>query len=153
MRLILIRHPSMPGQASSSKSGKAKSKSSKKKAKLKKPVEKKTTTQKAIDSFNMVIANSKDNSSSNKCQSDEVAWVQLRSGKGVFSRRINILSISDSVLVVTRIPLQHFKEIIPGEMHKIEELSTLYLPPLKKGTTPENVLYSPGMQEEENYDW
>ncbi|PKU60318.1 hypothetical protein MA16_Dca026065 [Dendrobium catenatum] len=40
-----------PGQASSFKSSKAKPKSSKKKAKLKKPMEKKTATQKAIDSL------------------------------------------------------------------------------------------------------
>ncbi|KAL0904741.1 hypothetical protein M5K25_026885 [Dendrobium thyrsiflorum] len=33
----------------------------------------------------------------------------------VFSRRICSLSISDSVFVVTRIPLQHFKEITPRE--------------------------------------
>ncbi|KAL0911129.1 hypothetical protein M5K25_019245 [Dendrobium thyrsiflorum] len=31
----------------------------------------------------------------------------------VLSRRIDSLSVSDSVLVVTRIPLQHFKEVIP----------------------------------------
>ncbi|KAL0914111.1 hypothetical protein M5K25_017615 [Dendrobium thyrsiflorum] len=33
----------------------------------------------------------------------------------VFSRRIGSLSISDSVFVVTRIPMQHFKEITPRE--------------------------------------
>ncbi|KAL0907590.1 hypothetical protein M5K25_022008 [Dendrobium thyrsiflorum] len=34
----------------------------------------------------------------------------------VFSRRIGSLSISDSVFVVTRIPMQHFKEITPREV-------------------------------------
>ncbi|KAL0922189.1 hypothetical protein M5K25_006157 [Dendrobium thyrsiflorum] len=34
----------------------------------------------------------------------------------VFSRRIGSLSISDSVFVVTRIPMQHFKEITPREI-------------------------------------
>ncbi|KAL0910274.1 hypothetical protein M5K25_021238 [Dendrobium thyrsiflorum] len=38
----------------------------------------------------------------------------------VFSRRIDSLSISDSVLIVTRIPLQHFKKIIPREIHNVK---------------------------------
>ncbi|KAL0925148.1 hypothetical protein M5K25_003458 [Dendrobium thyrsiflorum] len=47
----------------------------------------------------------------------------------IFSRRINNLSISDSVLVVTRIPLQCFREIIPRKVHDVEELTTFtYLP-------------------------
>ncbi|KAL0903737.1 hypothetical protein M5K25_028135 [Dendrobium thyrsiflorum] len=71
----------------------------------------------------------------------------------VFSRRIDSLSVSDSVLVVTRVPLQYFKEIIPREVHKVEELTTRYLPPLEKGTEPGNILYSVGIHEEENRDW
>ncbi|KAL0926696.1 hypothetical protein M5K25_002940 [Dendrobium thyrsiflorum] len=71
----------------------------------------------------------------------------------VFSRRIDSLSVSDSVLVVTRVPLQYFKEIIPREVHKVEELTTRYLPPLEKGIEPGNILYSVGIQEEENRDW
>ncbi|KAL0919607.1 hypothetical protein M5K25_011713 [Dendrobium thyrsiflorum] len=71
----------------------------------------------------------------------------------VFSRRIDSLSISDSVLVVTRVPLQYFKEIIPREVHKVEELTTRYLPPLEKGIEPGNILYSVGIQGEENRDW
>ncbi|KAL0921439.1 hypothetical protein M5K25_008509 [Dendrobium thyrsiflorum] len=71
----------------------------------------------------------------------------------VFSRRIDSLSVSDSVLVVTRVPLQYFKEIIPREVHKVEELTTRYLPPLEKGIEPGNILYSVGIQEEENCDW
>ncbi|KAL0912825.1 hypothetical protein M5K25_016234 [Dendrobium thyrsiflorum] len=71
----------------------------------------------------------------------------------VFSRRIDSLSVSDSVLVVTRVPLRYFKEIIPREVHKVEELTTRYLPPLEKGTEPGNILYSVGMHEEENRDW
>ncbi|KAL0905425.1 hypothetical protein M5K25_023845 [Dendrobium thyrsiflorum] len=71
----------------------------------------------------------------------------------VFSRRIDSLSVSDSVLVVTRVPLQYFKEIIPREVHKVEELTTRYLPPLEKGIEPGNILYSVGIQGEENRDW
>ncbi|KAL0915747.1 hypothetical protein M5K25_013200 [Dendrobium thyrsiflorum] len=71
----------------------------------------------------------------------------------VFSRRIDSLSVSDSVLVVTRVPLQYFKEIIPREVHKVEDLTTRYLPPLEKGTEPGNILYSVGIHEEENRDW
>ncbi|KAL0906151.1 hypothetical protein M5K25_024620 [Dendrobium thyrsiflorum] len=71
----------------------------------------------------------------------------------VFSRRIDSLSVSDSVHVVTRVPLQYFKEIIPREVHKVEELTTRYLPPLEKGTEPGNILYSVGIHEEENRDW
>ncbi|KAL0903414.1 hypothetical protein M5K25_027793 [Dendrobium thyrsiflorum] len=71
----------------------------------------------------------------------------------VFSRRIDSLSVSDSVLVVTRVPLQYFKEIIPREVHKVEELTTRYLPPLEKGTESGSILYSVGIQEEENRDW
>ncbi|KAL0906307.1 hypothetical protein M5K25_024790 [Dendrobium thyrsiflorum] len=71
----------------------------------------------------------------------------------VFSRRIDSLTISDSVLIVTRIPLQYFKEIIPREVHKIKELTTCYLSPLKKGTKPENIFYFVGKHEEENRDW
>ncbi|KAL0906071.1 hypothetical protein M5K25_024533 [Dendrobium thyrsiflorum] len=71
----------------------------------------------------------------------------------VFSRTIDSLSVSDSVLVVTRVPLQYFKEIIHREVHKVEELTTRYLPPLEKGTEPESILYSVGIQEEENRDW
>ncbi|KAL0921278.1 hypothetical protein M5K25_008337 [Dendrobium thyrsiflorum] len=71
----------------------------------------------------------------------------------VFSRRIDSLSVSDSVLVVTRVPLRYFKEIIPREVHKVEELTTRYLPPLEKGTEPGNILYSVGIHEEENRDW
>ncbi|KAL0922645.1 hypothetical protein M5K25_006647 [Dendrobium thyrsiflorum] len=71
----------------------------------------------------------------------------------VFSRRIDSLSVSDSVLVVTRVPLQYFKEIIPREVHKVEELTTRYLPPLEKGIEPGSILYSVGIHEEENRDW
>ncbi|KAL0928736.1 hypothetical protein M5K25_000655 [Dendrobium thyrsiflorum] len=71
----------------------------------------------------------------------------------VFSRRIDSLSVSDSVLVVTRVPLQYFKEIIPREVHKVEELTTRYLPPLEKGTESGSILYSVGIHEEENRDW
>ncbi|KAL0925344.1 hypothetical protein M5K25_003665 [Dendrobium thyrsiflorum] len=71
----------------------------------------------------------------------------------VFSRRIDSLSVSDSVLVVTRVPLRYFKEIIPREVHKVEELTTRYLPPLEKGTEPGSILYSVGIHEEENRDW
>ncbi|KAL0926250.1 hypothetical protein M5K25_002464 [Dendrobium thyrsiflorum] len=70
----------------------------------------------------------------------------------VFSRRIDSLSVSDSVLIVTRVPLQYFKEIIPREVHKVEELTTRYLPPLEKGIEPGSILYSVGIQEE-NHDW
>ncbi|KAL0922805.1 hypothetical protein M5K25_006826 [Dendrobium thyrsiflorum] len=59
----------------------------------------------------------------------------------VFSRRIDSLSVSDSVLIVTRVPLQHFKEIIHRDVHKVEELKTRYLPPLEKGTQTGNILY------------
>ncbi|KAL0921135.1 hypothetical protein M5K25_008178 [Dendrobium thyrsiflorum] len=71
----------------------------------------------------------------------------------VFSRRIDSLSVSNSVLVVTRVPMQYFKEIIPREVHKVEELTTRYLPPLEKGTEPGSILYSVGIHEEENRDW
>ncbi|KAL0922846.1 hypothetical protein M5K25_006873 [Dendrobium thyrsiflorum] len=71
----------------------------------------------------------------------------------VFSRIINSLSVSDSVLVVTPVPLQYFKEIIPREVYKVEELTTRYLPPLEKETKPGNILYSVGKHEEENHDW
>ncbi|KAL0919280.1 hypothetical protein M5K25_011365 [Dendrobium thyrsiflorum] len=70
-----------------------------------------------------------------------------------FSRRIDSLSVSDSVLVVTRVPLRYFKEIIPREVHKVEELTTRYLSPLEKATEPGNILYSVGIHEEENRDW
>ncbi|KAI0492320.1 hypothetical protein KFK09_026591 [Dendrobium nobile] len=79
--------------------------------------------------------------------------IYMNTVQNVFSRRIDSLSISDSVLVVTRVPLQHFKEIIPREVHKVEELATLYLPPRKNGTVPKNVLYSTGVREEDNHDW
>ncbi|KAL0917574.1 hypothetical protein M5K25_012647 [Dendrobium thyrsiflorum] len=54
----------------------------------------------------------------------------------VFSRRIGSLSISDSVFVVTRIPMQHFKEITPREVYNIEELITFYVPPHRKRGGP-----------------
>ncbi|PKU62507.1 hypothetical protein MA16_Dca028029 [Dendrobium catenatum] len=79
--------------------------------------------------------------------------IYMNTVQNVFSRRIDSLSISDSVLVVTRVPLQHFKELISREVHKVEELATLYLPPRKNGTVPKNVLYSTGVREEENHDW
>ncbi|KAL0925423.1 hypothetical protein M5K25_003750 [Dendrobium thyrsiflorum] len=71
----------------------------------------------------------------------------------VFSRRMDSLSILDSVLVVTLVPLQYFKEIIPQEVHKVEELTTRYLPPLEKGTELGNILYSVGRHEKGNRDW
>ncbi|KAL0922622.1 hypothetical protein M5K25_006622 [Dendrobium thyrsiflorum] len=73
---------------------------------------------------------------------------------GIFSRRIDSLSVSDSVLVVTRIPLQHFKEVIPREAHNVEELVTFYVRPHKKKGGPGRLFYSVGkLNEEENRDW
>ncbi|KAL0903763.1 hypothetical protein M5K25_028165 [Dendrobium thyrsiflorum] len=73
---------------------------------------------------------------------------------GVFSRRIDNLSISDSVLVVTRIPLQYFREIIPRRVHDVEELTTFYVPPLRKGSGPASLFYSIGRLDEDiNRDW
>ncbi|KAL0913308.1 hypothetical protein M5K25_016759 [Dendrobium thyrsiflorum] len=73
---------------------------------------------------------------------------------GVFSRRIDNLSISDSVLVVTRIPLQYFKEIIPRKVHDVEELTTFYVPPLRKASGPASLFYSIGrLDEDVNRDW
>ncbi|KAL0925280.1 hypothetical protein M5K25_003601 [Dendrobium thyrsiflorum] len=70
------------------------------------------------------------------------------------SRRIDSLSVSDSVLVVTRIPLQHFKEVIPREAHNVEELVTFYVRPHKKKGGPGRLFYSVGkLNEEENRDW
>ncbi|KAL0922852.1 hypothetical protein M5K25_006879 [Dendrobium thyrsiflorum] len=72
----------------------------------------------------------------------------------VFSRRIDSLSVSDSVLIVTRIPLQHFKEVIPREAHNVEELVTFYVRPHKEKGGPERLFYSVGkLNEEENRDW
>ncbi|KAL0927954.1 hypothetical protein M5K25_002182 [Dendrobium thyrsiflorum] len=72
----------------------------------------------------------------------------------VLSRRIDSLSVSDSVLVVTRIPLQHFKEVIPREVHNVEELVTFYVRPHKKKGGPGRLFYSVGkLNEEENRDW
>ncbi|KAL0915759.1 hypothetical protein M5K25_013212 [Dendrobium thyrsiflorum] len=72
----------------------------------------------------------------------------------VFFRRIDNLSISDSVLVVTRIPLQCFKEIIPRRVHDVEELTTFYVPPLRKGSGPASLFYSIGRLDEDiNRDW
>ncbi|KAL0918539.1 hypothetical protein M5K25_010553 [Dendrobium thyrsiflorum] len=74
--------------------------------------------------------------------------------QGIFSRRIDSLSVSDSVLVVTRIPLQHFKEVIPREVHNVEELVTFYVRPHKKKGGPGRLFYSVGkLNEEENRDW
>ncbi|KAL0906669.1 hypothetical protein M5K25_025182 [Dendrobium thyrsiflorum] len=74
--------------------------------------------------------------------------------QGIFSRRIDSLSVSDSVLVVTRIPLQHFKEVIPREAHNVEELVTFYVRPHKKKGGPGRLFYSVGkLNEEENRDW
>ncbi|KAL0913885.1 hypothetical protein M5K25_017377 [Dendrobium thyrsiflorum] len=73
---------------------------------------------------------------------------------GVFSRRIDNLSISDSVLVVTRIPLQCFKEIIPRNVHDVEELTTFYVPPLREKGGPASLFYSSGRLDEDiNRDW
>ncbi|KAL0909852.1 hypothetical protein M5K25_020758 [Dendrobium thyrsiflorum] len=73
---------------------------------------------------------------------------------GVFSRRIDNLSISDSVLVVTRIPLQCFREIIPRKVHNVEELTTFYILPLRKGSGPASLFYSSGRLDEDiNRDW
>ncbi|KAL0908894.1 hypothetical protein M5K25_023406 [Dendrobium thyrsiflorum] len=72
----------------------------------------------------------------------------------VLSRRIDSLSVSDSVLVVTRIPLQHFKEVIQREVHNVEELVTFYVRPHKKKGGPGRLFYSVGkLNEEENRDW
>ncbi|KAL0922657.1 hypothetical protein M5K25_006659 [Dendrobium thyrsiflorum] len=72
----------------------------------------------------------------------------------VFPRRIGSLSISDSVLVVKRIPLQCFREIIPRKVHDVEELTTFYVPPLRKGSGPASLFYSIGKLDEDiNYDW
>ncbi|KAL0918906.1 hypothetical protein M5K25_010953 [Dendrobium thyrsiflorum] len=72
----------------------------------------------------------------------------------VFSRRICNLSISDSVLVVTRIPLQCFREIIPRKVHDVEELTTFYVPPLRKESGPASLFYSIGrLDEDVNRDW
>jgi len=60
----------------------------------------------------------------------------------VFSRRIDSLSISDSVLIVTCVPLQHFKEVIPREMHNVKELVTFYVPPPKEEGGPASLFYS-----------
>ncbi|KAL0906533.1 hypothetical protein M5K25_025034 [Dendrobium thyrsiflorum] len=74
--------------------------------------------------------------------------------QGIFSRRIDSLSVSDSVLVVTRIPLHHFKEVIPREVHNVEELVTFYVRPHKKKGGPGRLFYSVGkLNEEENRDW
>ncbi|KAL0910275.1 hypothetical protein M5K25_021240 [Dendrobium thyrsiflorum] len=158
------------------------------------------------ESPDATMADSEENTTSNKSESNEVAQVQLRSGKlvvphlgsdteedeiipfktkkncqptvrgkkkaedldpdydyestyansvqGIFSRRIDSLSVSDSVLVVTRIPLQHFKEVIPREVHNVEELVTFYVRPHKKKGGPGRLLYSVGkLNEEENRDW
>ncbi|KAL0907644.1 hypothetical protein M5K25_022064 [Dendrobium thyrsiflorum] len=73
---------------------------------------------------------------------------------GVFSRRIDNLSISDSVLVVTRIPLQCFREIIPRRVHDVEELTTFYVPPLREKGGPASLFYSSGrLDEDTNRDW
>ncbi|KAL0920355.1 hypothetical protein M5K25_009484 [Dendrobium thyrsiflorum] len=72
----------------------------------------------------------------------------------VFSRRIGSLSISDSVFVVTRIPMQHFKEITPREVYNVEELITFYVPPHRKRGGPGSLFYKAGEREEEtNCDW
>ncbi|KAL0912214.1 hypothetical protein M5K25_018175 [Dendrobium thyrsiflorum] len=55
----------------------------------------------------------------------------------VFSRSIGSLSISDSVFVVTRIPMQHFKEIAPREVYNVEELITFMCPLTEKGAGQE----------------
>ncbi|KAL0923388.1 hypothetical protein M5K25_007442 [Dendrobium thyrsiflorum] len=74
--------------------------------------------------------------------------------QGIFSRRIDSLSVSDSILVVTRIPLQYFKEVIPREVHNVEELVTLYVRPHKEKGGPGRLFYSVGkLNEEENHDW
>ncbi|KAL0919169.1 hypothetical protein M5K25_011245 [Dendrobium thyrsiflorum] len=54
----------------------------------------------------------------------------------VFSRRIGSLLISNSIFVVARLPPKHFKEANPREVHNVEELKMLYVPPLSKGTRP-----------------
>ncbi|KAL0920793.1 hypothetical protein M5K25_009962 [Dendrobium thyrsiflorum] len=72
----------------------------------------------------------------------------------VFSSRIYNLSISDSVFVVTRIPLQHFIEIAPREVHSVEELVTFYVPPHRKRGGPGTLFYKGGEREEETKrDW
>ncbi|KAL0912774.1 hypothetical protein M5K25_016177 [Dendrobium thyrsiflorum] len=72
----------------------------------------------------------------------------------VFSRRIGSLSISDSVFVATRIPMQHFKEITPREVYNVEELITFYVPPHRKRGGPGSLFYKAGEREEEtNCDW
>ncbi|KAL0915414.1 hypothetical protein M5K25_015826 [Dendrobium thyrsiflorum] len=72
----------------------------------------------------------------------------------VFSRSIGSLSISDSVFVVTRIPMQHFKEITPREVCNVEELITFYVPPHRKRGGPGSLFYKAGEREEEtNCDW
>ncbi|KAL0907557.1 hypothetical protein M5K25_021973 [Dendrobium thyrsiflorum] len=71
----------------------------------------------------------------------------------VFSSRIGNLSISDSVFVVTRIPMQHFKEITPREVYNVEELITFYVPPHRKRGGPGSLFYKAGEREEETCDW
>ncbi|KAL0923583.1 hypothetical protein M5K25_007644 [Dendrobium thyrsiflorum] len=72
----------------------------------------------------------------------------------VFSSRIGNLSISDNVFVVTRIPMQHFKEITPREVYSVEELITFYVPPHRKRGGPGSLFYKAGEREEEtNCDW
>ncbi|KAL0924505.1 hypothetical protein M5K25_005338 [Dendrobium thyrsiflorum] len=72
----------------------------------------------------------------------------------VFSRRIGNLSISDSVFVVTRIPMQHFKEITPREVYNVEELITFYVPPHRKRGGLGSLFYKAGEREKEtNCDW
>ncbi|KAL0918678.1 hypothetical protein M5K25_010701 [Dendrobium thyrsiflorum] len=128
----------------------------------------------AGESPDATMADSEENTASNKSESDEVAQPTARGKKkaedsdpdydyestyannvhGIFSRRIDSLSVSDSVLVVTRIPLQHFKEVIPREVHNVEELVTFYVRPHKKNGGPGRLFYSVGkLNEEENRDW
>ncbi|KAL0911011.1 hypothetical protein M5K25_019110 [Dendrobium thyrsiflorum] len=72
----------------------------------------------------------------------------------VFSSRIGNLSISDNVFVVTRIPMQHFKEITPREVYNVEKLITFYVPPHRKRGGPGSLFYKAGEREEEtNCDW
>ncbi|KAL0928602.1 hypothetical protein M5K25_000504 [Dendrobium thyrsiflorum] len=71
----------------------------------------------------------------------------------VFSRRIYSLSVSDNILVVTCIPLQHFKEIFPREVHNVEELVTFYVHPHGKKRKPGRLFYKGGEREEVNRDW
>ncbi|KAL0912383.1 hypothetical protein M5K25_018350 [Dendrobium thyrsiflorum] len=72
----------------------------------------------------------------------------------VFSRRIDNLSISNSVVVVTRIPLQCFREIVPRKVRDVEELTTFYVPPLREKGGPASLFYSIGrLDEDVNRDW